>query len=182
VNCDNTGEDSPRPLNVIVELAYEELRTIAHRHLASRRSGAFANASLATTALVHEAYLKLAASARATWRDESHFRAMASVVMRQILVDRARARTARKHGGGTVFVSLDDAALAVADAPETLLAIDAAITRLAQIAPRLGQIVEMRFFGGLNDAEVAMALDITPRTVQRDWLKARALLEEELRS
>ena len=176
------AEQEFAPLTAMVEVAYHELKFIAHRHLAARGAGAHAgDASLETTALVHEAYLKLAASARVTWRDESHFRATASVVMRQILVDRARARASQKHGGNAVFVSFDESALAVADASETVLAIDAALTRLARVAPRLAQIVEMRFFGGMSDAEVASALGVNRRTVQRDWIKARALLEAELR-
>src|SRR5262245_58783258 len=115
-------------------MAYHELRTIAHRHLSARGGG---GVTLETTALVHEAYLKLAASSPGAWRDQAHFRASASVAMRHILVDRARARATHKHGGGLTRVTLDDEALASADEPETLLAIDAALDRLTALAPRL---------------------------------------------
>jgi RNA polymerase sigma factor (TIGR02999 family) len=179
VNRDIAGT-APSPLNAAVTTAYRELRSIAHRLLAARRPAGSGNDSLGTTALVHEAYLKLAANERTEWRDEAHFRALAAVAMRQILVDRARARAMPKHGGGLSRVSLDREAIAIADEPDTLLAIDLALTRLAEVAPRLARLVELRFFGGLSDGEIATELGITARTVQRDWLKARMLLETEL--
>jgi RNA polymerase sigma factor (TIGR02999 family) len=180
LNRDIRAEEPSVPLDTLVELAYRELRTIAHRHLAAHRGAEVSTPTLETTALVHEAYLKLAESSGGNWRDEAHFRAVASVAMRQILVDRARARATEKRGGALERVSLDEEAVAIGDAPDTLLAIDAALTRLATVAPRLARIVERRFFGGLADAEVASELGVTARTVQRDWIKARALLEAEL--
>jgi len=171
-----------RPLDGLVELAYHELRMIAHRHLAARGHGGGGD-TLQTTALVHEAYLKLAASgARGVWRDEAHFRAVASVAMRQILVDRARARATSKHGGGLTRVSLDADAISASDDPDMLLALDAALDRLATLSPRLAQLVELRFYGGLSDQEIAGELGVTARTVQRDWTKARMLLERVLES
>jgi len=144
------------------------------------RGGQPANGTLETTALVHEAYLKLANASPGSWRDEAHFRAVASVAMRQILVDRARARATAKHGAGLTRVSLDDAAIAVDDEPDLLLAIDAALVRLAELSPRLARLVELRFYGGLSEAEAAAELGVTVRTVQRDWTKARMLIERAL--
>jgi len=167
----------PMPLDRLAELAYQELRTIAHRHLSARGAG---NQTVETTALVHEAYLKLATASPKAWRDEAHFRASASVAMRHILVDRARAAATQKHGGGFTRVTLDDDAIASVDEPDTLLAIDAALDRLAELAPRLARVVELRFYGGLSDSDMAVELGITVRTVQRDWAKARMLLERML--
>ena len=168
-------------LDRLTELAYHELRTIAHRHLAARGQRG-AHGTLETTALVHEAYLKLSSASPGAWRDETHFRAVASVAMRQILVDRARARTTTKHGGGLTRVSLDETAIAVDDEPDMLLAIDAALTRLAELSPRLARLVELRFYGGLSEAEAAAELGVNVRTVQRDWSKARMLLERLVES
>ena len=162
--------------DVLAELAYHELRAVAHRHLADGRGRAGGDHTLDTTALVHEAYLKLAAGSPGTWRDQTHFRAVASVAMRHILVDRARTRAAQRHGGGLKRVSLDEYAMASDDDPETLLAIDAAVARLAETSPRLARLVELRFFGGLSEEEVAAELGLAVRTVQRDWVKARTLL------
>ena len=177
------GLEAPSvPLDKLVELVYHELRTIAHRHLAARGGQRGGSGTLETTALVHEAYLKVAAGSAREWRDEAHFRAIASVAMRQILVDRARARATIKHGGGLTRVSLDGDAIAVDDQPDTLLAIDAALRRLTEVSPRLARIVELRFYGGLSDQEVSAELGVTLRTVQRDWNKARMLLERILES
>ena len=168
---------SPTSLDRLTELAYQELRTIAHRHLSARGAG---DATIETTALVHEAYLRLAVASPKTWRDEAHFRASASVAMRHILVDRARSAATHKHGGGFTRVTLDDDAIASADEPDTLLAIDAALDRLAELAPRLARVVELRFYGGLSESDAAVELGVTARTVQRDWAKARMLLERML--
>ena len=163
-------------IEALAELAYHELRSVAHRHLARHGGGRRGERTLDTTALVHEAYLKLAAGSPGTWRDQTHFRAVASVAMRHILVDRARARATHRHGGALKQVSLDEHPVASDDEPETLLAIDAAIARLAQTSPRLARLVELRFFGALSETEVAEELGLTVRTVQRDWAKARTLL------
>lgn len=170
----DTGEHTS--LDRLTELAYHELRTIAHRHLSARGGGA----TLETTALVHEAYLKLSAASPGAWRDQAHFRAAASVAMRHILVDRARTRAADKRGAGFTRVTLDDDAVATADEPETLLAIDAALDRLAELSPRLARVVELRFYGALSESETAAELGVAVRTVQRDWVKARMLLERML--
>jgi RNA polymerase sigma factor (TIGR02999 family) len=173
---DVTHLDGHTSLDRLTELAYQELRTIAHRHLTAHGG----DATLETTALVHEAYLKLANATPGAWRDQAHFRAVASVAMRHILVDRARARATQKHGAAFTPVSLDENTLATDDEPDTLLAIDSALDRLAELSPRLARVVELRFYGGLSERETANELGVTARTVQRDWAKARMLLERML--
>jgi RNA polymerase sigma factor (TIGR02999 family) len=165
-------------LDRILPLVYEELRAIAHRRLAAREVGG----TLVTTGLVHEAYLKLVDQSNAEWRDRAHFLALASVAMRHILIDRAKARTRLKRGGVRRRVTLDDAIGSVEDQAESLLEIDDALDRLAQIEPRLAHVVECRFYGGLTEEEIAEALGVTTRTVERDWAKARMLLRNALAS
>jgi len=161
-------------LDGLTALLYDELREIAHRH---RRLGG-ADASVATTTLVHEAYLKLVDQSRAQWNDRAHFLALAAIAMRHILIDRARARTTIKRGGDHGVVTLDVDAVAVEDRPGALLQIDEALDRLSGIDERLARVVEYRFFGGLTHEEIATALGITVRTVERDWAKARVLLRD----
>jgi RNA polymerase sigma factor (TIGR02999 family) len=161
-----------------VALAYQELRAIAHRRLLARDHGA----TMSTTALVHEAYIRLADHSRGSWRDQAHFLALASVAMRHVLVDRARERMALKRGGVRRPITLDEAVVAVDDQPDAVLQLDEALERLAEIDPRLGQVVECRFFGGLTESETSDALGVTIRTVQRDWVKARVLLRRMLES
>ena len=138
--------------------------------------------TLSTTGLVHEAYLKLVDQSRTTWSDRAHFFALASVAMRHVLVDRAKARFAQKREGALQRVSLDSEQIAGDDQAEALLDINDALDRLAAVEPRLARVVECRFFGGLSEEETASALDITTRTVQRDWAKARMLLRRALSS
>jgi len=157
-----------------VQGAYEELRAIAHRRLARG-----ARDTLSTTALVHEAYLKLAKSGDAGVRDEAHLLALASLAMRHVIVDRARERTALKRGEGGRAVTLDENHPGD-DVGEAVLHLDEALDRLAASEPRLAQVVECRFFGGLTEQETATALGVTARTVQRDWAKARELLRRDL--
>ena len=158
-------------------VVYEQLRAIAHRQLTLRDGG---NGTLSTTALVHEAYLKLIDQSRAQWQDRAHFLAVASLAMRHVLVDRANARTAVKRGGGQLRLTLNEELIAVDDQAEALLQLNEAMDRLAQLEPRLAHVVECRFFGGLTEEEIAAALSITVRTVQRDWAKARTLLRRAL--
>jgi RNA polymerase sigma factor (TIGR02999 family) len=165
-------------LDQVVALTYTELRVIAHRRLAARGPGG----TLSTTALVHEAYLKLVDQSRAGWQDLAHFRALASLAMRHVLVDRARERSTLKRGGARRHVTLDADVVAAEDQPEVLLQLDDALERLATMEPRLARVVDCRFFGGLTEAETAEALDLTTRTVQRDWVKARVLLRRMLES
>lgn len=169
-------EQAREPLDRLVAQTYQELRRIAHRHLARGQRG-----TLDTTALVHEAYLRLAGN-QGSWRDASHFRAIASVAMRHVLVDRARSRATTRHGGGLTRTALDEGSLASDDSPDTLLAIDAALDQLGAVAPRLARMVILRFYGGMSDQEIAEETGVTPRTVQRDWAKARVLLLRALES
>jgi RNA polymerase sigma factor (TIGR02999 family) len=159
-------------LDRLMPEVYDQLRVVARRQLALREQ----KATLSTTGLVHEAYLKLVDQSRVAWSDRAHFFALASVAMRHILVDRARARLAQKRDGGHSPVTLDDDEIAAEDQPEALLELNEALERLSAMDPRLGQVVECRFFGGLSEVETAEALGVTSRTVQRDWAKAKMLL------
>lgn len=158
-------------------LVYREFHERAHRQLAQRRPGD----TLSTTALVHETYLKLVGSSSRSYHDRVHFFAVASRAMRQILVDYARRSTAHKRGGGRV-VTLEPEAIGNPDRAEELVALDEALERLEALDPRLVRIVELRFFGGLSVDEAADALGISPRTVKRDWQKARAFLYDAVRA
>jgi RNA polymerase sigma factor (TIGR02999 family) len=163
-------------LDELMPVVYEQLRALARRQLAIREQ----DATLSTTGLVHEAYLKLVDQSRVAWRDRAHFFALASVAMRHVLVDRARARLTQKRDGGLRRVTLDNEQIASADQPEAMLELNDAVERLAAAEPRLGRVVECRFFGGLSEEETAEALGITTRTVQRDWVKAKMLLRRAL--
>jgi RNA polymerase sigma factor (TIGR02999 family) len=159
----------------IVPLVYHELRRTARRELAARPSD-----TLFTTALVHELYLKFSRSPRADWRDRAHFLRAAAVAMRHILVDRARRRAAEKRGGAQRTVTLDDSLTASDEQAESLLELHDALDQLATLDERLARVVECRFFGGMTEQETAEALNITERTVRRDWVKARGLLYQAL--
>lgn len=165
-------------LDQLMPVVYEHLRLIARRQLANREPGA----TLSTTGLVHEAYLKLAGQSSVGWSDRGHFFALASVAMRHVLVDRAKARLAQKREGVLHRVTLDNEQVAAEDQPEALLDLSEAVDRLATEEPRLARVVECRFFGGLTEDETAEALGVTTRTVQRDWAKARMLLRRALSS
>ncbi len=149
---------------------------MAHRQLAARGRGG----TLQTTALVHEAYLKLVDQSRADWRDRAHFLAVASIAMRHVLVDRAKARLALKRGGALRRITFDEREIPVDDQPDALMQLEEALERLGQVEPRLVRVVECRFFGGLTEEEIAEALGLTVRTVQRDWAKARMMLRRAL--
>jgi len=167
----------PDALGRLVPLLYDDLRRVARSQLRRLRIGE----TLDTTGLVHEAYLRLVDQSRATWEDRGHFLAVSAVAMRQILIDYARERTRQKRGGDRVREPLDEAtAMAVAADAEQLLDIDRALQRLAETTPRLAQVVECRFFGGLTEQETADALGLSLRTAQREWLKARAWLRQAL--
>lgn len=158
----------------VIPQVYDELRRLARHHLRKNRQ------SLCTTALVHEAYLRLAEHIETDWRDRAHFFSIASRTMRQVLVDHARRRNALKRGGDWQRTSLTTRHLGVEFAWGDLIALDDALNRLDAIDRRLRKVVELRFFGGLMEAEVAKVLDVSTRTVQRDWRKARAWLYKEL--
>ena len=164
---------------------YDELRRVARNHLRRERAGH----TLDTTSLVHEAYVRLVDQTRTDWTDRTQFFAVASRVMRRILIDHARHKLAAKRGGARVPVTLgaldepgDDAATVANERAETLLAVDEALIRLAGRESRLARVVECRFFGGLSDAETGDVLGVTERTVQRDWAKAKDWLYRELRA
>ncbi len=159
----------------LVALAYDDLRAIAHRRLAVGGDD-----DLATTALVHEVYLRLVGSSGGEWQSRAHFYAFASKAMRHILVDHARRTQAQRHGGGAVRIALDEGALAADQGFEDVLGVDEALERLAERNPRMASVVELRFFGGLTMAEIATVLDTSNRTVEREWTRAKAYLLEAL--
>lgn len=155
--------------------AYDELRRLARRQL----GGAPRGRTLVTTVLVNEAFVKLVRRPVEV-QDRAHFFALAARAMRQIIVDHARERQAQKRGGNRHPVSLDADQIAIENAAQELIDIDEALSRLQAVDPRLAQIVEWRFFGGMTEDEVGKALGVTPRTIRRDWLKAKAFLHLEL--
>jgi len=163
-------------LNQLVPLVYERLRSMARSRLAGRPPGA----SLDTTALVHEAYLRLVDQSRAEWRDRAHFFAVAATAMRQIVVDRARRQRAAKRGGAVRASALDGNEPGVSARTEEILAVDEALSQLSTLSERLVRMVELRFFAGLSIEETAEVLGIDARTVNRDWRVARALLYRSL--
>lgn len=162
----------------LVAITYRELRDRAHRQLARARPGE----TLSTTALVHEAFLKLADSDSLSLRDRSHFFAVAARAMRQIIVDYARRASAQKRGGAQRDAVVDPADLAMPLRADELVMLDQALDELARLNQRLSLVVELRFFAGLSVEEAAQVLDSSPRTVKRDWQKARAFLYSAIRS
>ena len=169
-------DGNPQAEARLTDLTYRELRKIAAGHLRRERSAR----SLQTTDLVHEAYLRLAGQAGAPWRDRAHFFQIAAHVMRQILIDRARKRHADKRGGGVPEISLDKALDIAAARSADLLALEEALSRLQQVDGRQCQVIEMRFFGGMAEDEIADVLGVSARTVNREWRMARAWLYKEM--
>ena len=157
------------------EAAYHELHRLAHRQLRALRPGD----TLVTTALVNEAFLKLGTRS-VEWSDRTHFFALAARAMRQILVDYARERRSFKRGGGRRRTTLDAEAMSVKGIAEEMLGIDRALNALESVDERLARLVEMRFFGGMTEEEMARAQNVATRTIRRDWQKARAFLYREL--
>ncbi|QQS49383.1 MAG: sigma-70 family RNA polymerase sigma factor [Acidobacteriota bacterium] len=171
------GEGDERALGELMPLVYDELRKVAARHLRRLRPGQ----TMQTTALVNEAYLRLIDSSRVRWQNRAHFFAVSAQLMRRILVDFARQRQNLKRGGGAQQVSLDEAMVIAPERGADLIALDDALTRLAELNGRQAQVVELRYFGGLSEEESAEALKVSLRTVQRDWNLARLWLYRELR-
>ena len=159
-------------LDELMPQLYGELRLIARRQRRRERD----DHTLDTTAVIHEAYLRLAGQRCVRWEDRARFLAAAAGMMRRVLVDHARRRRTAKRGGAPVRVSLDERAGVVDVRDETLLALDEALARLGALDARLARVVECRFFGGLTEVETATALGVTDRTVRRDWIKARGWL------
>jgi len=169
-------EENPQAVDDLYSATYEELR-----RLASRVRRGDPSETLNTTALVNEAYLKLAASPQLKAVSRLHFKRIAARAMRQLLVEAARRRKSAKRGGGQVSVTLDESIAASMNVSEDMLALDAAIDDLARIHPRQALMVEYRFFGGLDLTETAQALEVSESTIDRDWRAARAWLASELR-
>ncbi|MBS1792126.1 MAG: sigma-70 family RNA polymerase sigma factor [Acidobacteria bacterium] len=160
----------------LVPLVYEELRRLAKRYMARERG----DHTLQTTALVNEAYLRLIKTKDMRWQSRAHFFAVSANVMRRILVDLARERGNLKRGGGARQVSLDEAMIVAPERGADLLALDEAMDRLAALNARQSRVVELRYFGGLSEEEVAEVLKVSLRTVQSDWRLARTWLYREL--
>lgn len=170
------GAGSQAAFDELFPLVYAELRRIAAREMRHERPGR----TLQTTALVHEAYLRLLKDASLSFENRSHFLGIAARAMREILIEHARARSARKRGGGAVRITLDDLTAPVPSPPVDVIALDEALARLARLDQRHARVVELRYFGGLSVEETAAALGLSPATVKRAWTLARAWLFREL--
>ncbi len=172
------GDGDKEAFGELFPIVYQDLRRIARRQLRKGRPGQTLN----TTGLVHEAYLKLVDQTKASWQDRGHFFAISARAMRQIIVDYARQRLTAKRGKGQPHANIDDVQIAVEKQADWLLAMDEALTRLAELDERMAKVVECRFFAGLTEEETSEALGTSIRTVQRDWKRARGWLREEMRS
>ena len=153
-----------------------ELRLIARRHMRNQRAGN----TLQTTALVNEAYLRLVEVKNVDWQQRAQFFALSAQIMRRILVDAARARGSHKRGGGAVKVSVDETAVLAPERDSALVALDEALEEFAKMAPRQAKVIELPYFGGLSEEEIAEVLKISVRTVRRDWDFARSWLKRQL--
>lgn len=177
---DRPARFGPASPEVLMPQVYDELRRLAANYLRRERPGQ----TLQATALVHEAFLRLNAEKNHPWKNRTHFLAIAALSMRQILVQRARARHAEKRGGDAQRITLDESALAEVPATQPagvdVLALDAALERLAALEPQQARIVELRYFGGLTVEEAAEAMEISPATVKRHWTLARAWLRTQM--
>lgn len=169
---------NPAAQEQLVPLVYSELKRLARAYMRRERDGH----TLQTTALVHEAYLRLVRPQPRNWQGRSHFFGIAANLMRQILIDHARARLREKRGGVVVVLPLDEALAFSPEHSEELVRLDEALERLSKLDPRQSRIVELRFFGGLSVEETAEFLGVSPKTVKRDWSVAKAWLHGELRN
>lgn len=171
------GAGDKAALDALMPIVYDELRRLARRYM--RRQNA--DHTLQTTALVNEAYLRLIDSSRVRWQDRTHFFAISAQLMRRVLVDFARAKNSLKRGGERVQITLDERIeIPLVERETDLVALDDALQRLAEFSPRQCRVVELRYFGGLSEEEIAATLEISARTVRRDWSLARAWLFREL--
>lgn len=163
-------------LDELYPLVYEELHRLARRYMSRERKGH----TLQTTALINEAYVRLVDQRNVHWANRSHFFAISAQIMRRILIDHARRHAYAKRGGGAHQVSLEEAATVVPDQSLDLVRLDEALKSLAEMDPRRSQVVELRYFGGLNNEEIAGVLKVSENTVTRDWNMARAWLYQQL--
>ncbi|MCY7345891.1 MAG: sigma-70 family RNA polymerase sigma factor [Pyrinomonadaceae bacterium] len=170
-----SGGDGDAPAR-LMPFVYDELRRQARNYLSKERG----SHTLQPTALVHEAYLRLVDQTRISWQNRAHFYGMAANMMRRILVDHARAHATEKRGGAAVRLSIDDVQIPLEQRAADFIALDEALEELAKFDERKARIVEMRFFGGLTEDEIAEVLGVSPRTVLRDWKTARLWLFREL--
>ena len=168
------GDDAA--LGELTPLVYEELRRLAHHHMGGQRP----DHTLQTTALVNEAYLRLADQTNPSWQDRAHFFAVAARAMRQILVNYAESYRAQKRGGGAIKVELDEAAIVSPEKSKEIIDLHEALERLAALDSRKARVVELKYFGGLNHDEIAEVMKVSTVTVRRDWVFAKAWLYSEL--
>src|SRR5215213_3094407 len=169
-------EGNQTALDELYPLVYAELHRLARRYMSRERKGH----TLQTTALINEAYVRLVDQKNVQWANRSHFFAISAQIMRRILIDHARRHAYAKRGGGAQQVSLDEAATVTRDAGAELLRLDEALKTLAELDSRRSQVVELRYFGGLNNEEIAGVLNVSENTVTRDWNMARAWLYQQL--
>jgi RNA polymerase sigma factor (TIGR02999 family) len=170
-------EGDPGALEKLIPIVYGDLRRIAAQYMRSENEGH----TLQATALVHEAYLRLTRERDRSWENRAHFFGVAAQIMRNLLVDHARAATRAKRGGGAVEVQLEAAAELSSVDPEDLIAVDDALRRLAEVDPRASRIVELRYFVGLTTEEIAEVIGVSEKTVKREWSTTKAWLRAELR-
>jgi RNA polymerase sigma factor (TIGR02999 family) len=170
------GKGDRGALDELMPLVYDELRKLAKNYMRGQRHGH----TLQTTALVNEAYLRLVDSSQVKWQNRTHFFAISAQLMRRVLVDFARAKNSLKRGGGRVQVTLDEKIEVPAEKPIDLVALDEALQKLAEMSERQAKIVELRYFGGLSEEEIAETLKVSTRTVRREWNIAKAWLFREL--
>jgi RNA polymerase sigma factor (TIGR02999 family) len=170
------GNGNQAALDQLIPLVYTELRQLARRYMSRKRPGH----TMQTTALIHEAYLRLVDQNQVRWENRAHFLGIAARLMRQILIEHARRHTRAKRGGGAGTIALDEAAIVSQTRAAELLALDDALERLTAIDPRKSRVVELRFFGGLSVEEAAIVLNVAPNTVLRDWRLAKAWLHREI--
>ena len=174
----NWSQGDNAALTELTPLVYEDLRRLAHRHMGGQRP----DHTLQTTALVHEAYLRLADQTNPNWQTRAHFFAVAARAMRQILVDYAKSYRSQKRGGGALKIELDEAALVSPAESKEIVDLHEALERLATLDSRKAEVVELKYFGGLNYDEIAEVLKISPVTVRRDWEFAKVWLYADLQS
>lgn len=173
---EHAGKGDSVAANQLMPLIYDRLQAIARRQLASESQ----QITLTTTALVHEAYLAMLGDTRLEWSSREHFFSCAAKIMRNILIDGARRRLAHKHGGNSERKDIAEVQISVDDECLELVALEQALVRVEQLHPRLASVIELRFFAGLSVADTAALLQVDPRSIERDWHKARAFIHREM--